>query len=507
MLRFKPPHPSLADAAMAGEKLLKLSARAWDAESIRRALLSPFEGEACEFGYQGLRATDSIAISPLLPLSFIIACDYGLDTAHYDRELRFFSLERGKGVRSLWTHGALLDSFPEFWGREVKDYLTSRPHPVCLIPYRSTHYMEELSEAEGGRVKILANPVHLKNVLDDKRRFRAVMGELGLKIPPGYVSLAEDISFREGARRLGNPFVAQLPVASSGNGTFLVRDEAELRGLMRRLDYQGDLILNRYIHGYSLGMTACIYRGQFYMASPSVQLSGIADCSSHIFGYAGSDFAAFSRLVPPALKDKLLPQVERVGEWVAAQGYRGIFGVDFIVEGEELYAIEINPRLLGTTQLMTEAQLLSREVLPSVFLHLAEFLGVEVEVSSREEFNRATIHAELSGFQLFLRNTASTACRVEGEIEPGIYTLEGEGLKFLRFGRFQEELRDEEEFLLTCSVVPKGKVVVPGGVFLKLQSRALSAAPNLRDIDERTKTLVKIIRNALEIRPLEEVPS
>ncbi len=489
------------------ETPLKLTTDTWDAESLRRALLSPFGGETCEFGYQGLRATDSIAVSALLPLSFIIACDFGTDTAHYDRELRFFSLERGKGVRSLWTHGALLDSFSEFWGREVKDYLTSRPHPVYLIPYRATHYMEDLSEGEGGRVKILANPVHLKNILDDKRRFRAAMGELGLKVPPGYVSLAGDISFKECTRRLGNPFVAQLPVASSGNGTFLVREEGELRELLTRLDYHGDIILNRYIRGYSLGMTGCIYRGQFYMASPSVQLSGIPGCNSHLFGYSGSDFAAFSRFVPPVIKEKLLPQVERVGEWAASQGYRGIFGVDFLVEGDELHAIEINPRLLGTTQLMTEAQLLSRELLPSIFLHLAEFLGVKVDVGSREEFNRATIHAELSGFQLFLRNTSPTPCRIEGKLDPGIYNLEGENLRFLRFGRFQDELRDDEEFLLTSSVVPRGKVVVPGGVFLKIQSRPLSTDPNLKDIDERTKKLVKIIRKALDIRPLEEVPS
>jgi hypothetical protein len=215
-------------------------------------------------------------------------------------------------------------------------------------------------------------------------------------------------------------------------------------------------------------MTGLIFKGKPRISQPSVMITGLKGCSMHRFDYAGSDFGAIARLPEPAIEE-IRKATLALGEWAAEIGYRGIFGVDFVIHEGRPYALELNPRLLGTTQLMTELELRQSPVPPSIYWHLAELMGADI---SEEETSRFVDHlggAPLTGFQLWLRNTRPHPVRTGRSLRPGIYAMEGKIPRFLRNGDRVSALNGPGEILLTCSPPPEGREVAPRGAFFKLE--------------------------------------
>ena len=107
----------------------------------------------------------------------------------------------------------------------------------------------------------------------------------------------------------------------------------------------------------------------------SVQLIGIEGCTSRPFGFCGNDFAATAALDTTVIQD-VEDSTLAIAEMLRRHGYRGAFGVDFLViDGEPLFT-EVNPRFQGSTHL---AARLAAESGESCLLleHLAAYLGLD----------------------------------------------------------------------------------------------------------------------------------
>jgi hypothetical protein len=107
----------------------------------------------------------------------------------------------------------------------------------------------------------------------------------------------------------------------------------------------------------------------------SIQLIGIPLCTSRRFGYCGNDFGVFRLLSHRQLRE-IDDMTRRSGRWLASRGYVGAFGADYLVDGDDVYLTEINPRMQGSTAL--SAELAERIDHPGILLdHLAAFLRLE----------------------------------------------------------------------------------------------------------------------------------
>ena len=197
-------------------------------------------------------------------------------------------------------------------------------------------------------------------------------------------------------------------------------------------------------------------------------INGLAGCSMHRFDYAGSDFGAIDRLPEVALEE-IRKATLALGEWAAGIGYRGIFGVDFVIHEGRPYALELNPRLLGTTQLMTELELRQSPLPPSIYWHLAELTGVEVSEGEISRYVDNLGTSPLTGFQLLLRNTRPHPVRNGRSLQPGIYAMEDKIPRFVREGDRVFALDGPGEILLTCSPPSGGTEVAPRGAFFKIE--------------------------------------
>ncbi len=83
---------------------------------------------------------------------------------------------------------------------------------------------------------------------------------------------------------------------------------------------------------------------------PSVQLIGIPNLVSREFGYCGNDFG-LAREFDPQVVAQLQYSTEAIGGWLAGNGYRGSFGIDFLVHQGQALFTEVNPRFQGSTHL------------------------------------------------------------------------------------------------------------------------------------------------------------
>ncbi|MBT4095675.1 MAG: hypothetical protein HOE85_17060 [Nitrospinaceae bacterium] len=161
--------------------------------------------------------------------------------------------------------------------------------------------------------------------------------------------------------------------------------------------------------------------------------------------------------------------------------------------------MELNPRLLGTSQLMTELELHENPGPPTISWHLAELLGAGVQDDETKPELERIGTSSLHGFQLLLRNTRPHRVRIQSAVKPGIYTLPGETPVFIRDGDRIADLEGPEEILVTCSPPESGTVVEPRGAFFKLEGLGRLLDDNGESVTPMTTQMVNSFTVALQL--------
>lgn len=103
-------------------------------------------------------------------------------------------------------------------------------------------------------------------------------------------------------------------------------------------------LISRYIpHDFDPTVLAVVANEE------DVYIAGIADqCIEQGTRFVGSTFPS---LLDEETLTKLKEYTSIAGKWLARQGYKGIFGCDFLVDAEgKIFFLEINARKQGTTQ-------------------------------------------------------------------------------------------------------------------------------------------------------------
>jgi len=94
---------------------------------------------------------------------------------------------------------------------------------------------------------------------------------------------------------------------------------------------------------------AIVWEDDVTVHPASVQLIGVPALTRRPFGYCGNDFGAVADLGARVL-DELDACTRRIGVLLREFGYRGAFGVDFLVHDSRPMFVEVNPRLQGSTR-------------------------------------------------------------------------------------------------------------------------------------------------------------
>lgn len=185
-------------------------------------------------------------------------------------------------------------------------------------------------------------------------------------------------------------FVVQAGFSCGGMATFLLNEQNEEK---QRVFFEAE---NMYSvtpysqNNISVNIHTVIYDEEMVLFPASIQ---IIDSSNDRFLYVGADFAAYGT-IPFRMREQVDIQARAVGESLRALGYRGVCGIDFIISGEEVYFMEINPRFQSSTFLLNRCLL--KEGFPSVQQYHIE---AQLCPSSKETRNLKELDIPFSFYQ------------------------------------------------------------------------------------------------------------
>lgn len=138
-------------------------------------------------------------------------------------------------------------------------------------------------------------------------------------------------------------FVAQKMISSGGHQTFLVDKDHS-----NHLENDLYMVSPYYETSLSVNITSIIYQKDSIVFPISLQI--IEEENGKLL-YAGSDFISV-KLIPEKNINKLLEANQKILEHLRFLGYRGIYGVDFLLYNDDIYFLEINPRFQGSSFLI-----------------------------------------------------------------------------------------------------------------------------------------------------------
>ncbi|MDI1465857.1 ATP-grasp domain-containing protein [Catellatospora sp. KI3] len=263
------------------------------------------------------------------------------------------SLEGLDGVRRRWRFGdvaRLADFVPKVLAEAPAD-----DRPILLVPPRASTAWEAAAAAWPGRVRLGASPLAVvERLAEDKSYLRRVMSSLGVPVPDAVVAVATELSYPALVERLGTPFVAQTPNGAGGQGTYLVREAAELAAALVAHPHTDRWLVSRFAGHTTVNCAAIVHHDGVRLLPASTQISGIEQLGLAFGGYCGSDFTT------PDLGEGVLARAydhtRAIGHWLRERGHRGLFGVDIAVAGDQLAFLEVNSRVQGSSWLLSRLQ-------------------------------------------------------------------------------------------------------------------------------------------------------
>lgn len=404
----------------------------------------------------GMTAFSRITPAYFLAPYHIVSLKKTLDLPLLRAKADIFCLEeetgepvRGKGLNSA----RLLDH------SLTQQFLKKLPKPKHLLLYQNYPDLMELGKKEGWR--LLANPADLRIEVGERTFFENMVVALGLPRVPGAIYPLEVIHTRGHeywAEKLGPEFVAQLPDVGQGGGrgTFFIRSAQEYERLQVRLkekSWRGvklaSVAIHRFVQGIPASVAVCLTRHGVLTSRLQRQLIDLPYCrhlpEDGIFCGHVWDETPW----PSWAAEYARTQAASIGKYLWALGYKGILGIDFVIdEGkEQVYPLEINPRFTGAFPMLSLLYQKDGKIPLEVF-HILEFLDVQYEVdveALNEQYGKP-----IRGSHLLLFLPGGIEQPSTGRLRAGLYehNQEGKRVSFVSRAIDYQDIKNDSQFIV-----------------------------------------------------------
>jgi len=307
---------------------------------------------------------------------------------------------------------------------------------------------------------ILGNRPDLKVWLENKANFPRILKEANICGPE--CSIIKPAKIDELHKKWKVPFVVQrITNDLNGKGTFFVNSVADLPAIKVACADDALVKVTRFVNGYSVNTSACVTRFGVLLARYLHQLVGVKDLIDIRGGYCGNDtFLSFH--LNPDIESMLYDLTTRIGMVLHRYGFRGCYGIDFVVSEKGYpYPIELNPRFQTTTGLLNAVQL-KMDGIPFLAFHILEHLEIPYQVDV-ENYNRTSIKIPLVDHSQMVIHQKQSEGAVRISLKPGIYEIKSGGLHYREAGFSIDDIKDKHSFLVT-RLLEKGQLLPPNAM-------------------------------------------
>jgi carbamoyl-phosphate synthase large subunit len=219
----------------------------------------------------------------------------------------------------------------------------------CIVQYGGQTPLK-LSQAlaEAG-IPILGTSADAIDIAEDRERFAALLQKLGLRQPENGMARAAEQA-EQIAERIGYPIIIRPSYVLGGRAMEIVYDRASLARYMRevvRPSPENPVLIDRYLNEASEVDVDCICDGE------TVYVAGVMEHIEEAGIHSGDSACSIPPYsLSPAIVAELRAETEAMAK---ALGVIGLMNVQYAIQNDLIYVLEVNPRASRTVPFVAKA--------------------------------------------------------------------------------------------------------------------------------------------------------
>ena len=201
-------------------------------------------------------------------------------------------------------------------------------------------------------VPILGTSADAIDLAEDRKRFQSLLHDLGLKQPRNATAMTAEQTIAA-AKEIGYPVILRPSYVLGGRGMVVCADEAHLvsqvqSGELFRISGDNPVLIDGFLHhAIEVDVDAICD------AQENVFIAGIMEHIEEAGVHSGDSACA---IPPHSLKPATVKEIERQTVAMArALKVRGLMNVQYAVQGEDIFVLEVNPRASRTVPFVAKA--------------------------------------------------------------------------------------------------------------------------------------------------------
>ncbi|ANU20868.1 carbamoyl phosphate synthase large subunit [Planococcus plakortidis] len=197
---------------------------------------------------------------------------------------------------------------------------------------------------EQAGITVLGSSVDLLDQMEDRDRFYAFLESIGLPTIPGTTANAPD-EVLPAAEKLGFPVLLRPSYVIGGRGMIVLHDQAELDAWLSGSDKAFPVLVDHFVIGKEA-------EADILTDGDNVWVSAIFE---HLEGTGVHSGDSIASTPPATLTDAQQQKLVDTAKHIARQlDYTGLFNIQFVYEGDQLFVMEINPRASRTAPISSK---------------------------------------------------------------------------------------------------------------------------------------------------------
>jgi len=307
--------------------------------------------------------------------------------------------------------------------------------------------------------KALNNPARLQRKIENKLRFLEICQKLNIPHPPGKIKILNLKNTEKLFKLYFSSLIVQSAHGWAGNNTFLLTNNKNLK---KHPLFNQKVKISQYIPGLTLINNAVVTQHGTIQSPPALQFTGLPGLTPTTLGTCGRQWPA---PIKKKTRRKIIKITEKIGDYLSQIDYKGFFGLDFqLSKNEEVYLIEINPRLTASFSFYTHLEL-QKKLTPLLFFHILSHLDLPCKIKIKEEQKRAD-NLKIIGSELTQKLDSSHPKTITHSPPSGIYNSKGRFIKSLDADWIKNLERAKKNYLVTSKT--SQKIISVNSEYLKI---------------------------------------
>ncbi|WP_292979431.1 carbamoyl-phosphate synthase large subunit [Nitrosomonas sp.] len=222
--------------------------------------------------------------------------------------------------------------------------------PVGVIVQYGGQTPLKLARAlEANGVPIVGTSPDMIDCAEDRERFQTMLQELGLKQPPNFTARTPEAALAA-ADKIGYPLVVRPSYVLGGRAMEIVHEARDLERYMReavKVSNDSPVLLDHYLNNAIEVDVDAIFDGE------TILIGGIMEHIEQAGVHSGDSACS---LPPYSLSMSLQDELRRqTGAMARALNVRGLMNVQFAIQDDTVYVLEVNPRASRTVPFVSKA--------------------------------------------------------------------------------------------------------------------------------------------------------